>query len=420
MTSKQHFLDFMRTALDEIEQTAPADLAFFHYADLLTAQAAEPASNRDIFDAAAEGDVHTTRFFSRQPTVDMNAGDIKGATPMYYAVVNGHAEVVTVLLDAGATTQDIIDGLVMDGMHGLHLEEPVRFTGIDGISPFLAAAREGQFKVLTAILDHGGVDIDINHGTGTNYMDDFGNTVGATAMFLAAKGGHVEAMKVLLDHGACIHQCTEHGWSPMCVAANGGHVGAIKLLINSGANLNGVAEFGGAPIHIASKAGHAEVARVLLKAGANARGPTMENDFALHLAAKHGHLDTVRVLAEVWPTNPLAWRMFLMGGGAASELRDYLAPPTNRETRNHLPRLYGKPDMMKEVYKYLHKPRYVDLDQTDGQGMTALECSEHLNEQLRYYSDLSIEVPPALIDYEGQTLEGVGTMLTLLRELSLG
>ena len=81
------------------------------------------------------------------------------------------------------------------------------------------------------------------------------------------------------------------------------------------------------------------------------------------------------MLAEVWPTNPLAWRMFLMGGGAASELQDYLAPPANRTTRNHLPRLYSKPDMMKEVYKYLHKPRYVDLLQVDAMGRTALRKS---------------------------------------------
>ena len=86
----------------------------------------------------------------------------------------------------------------------------------------------------------------------------------------------------------------------------------------------------------------------------------------------------MRVLAETWPTNPLAWRMFLMGGGAASELQDYLAPPANRTTRNHLPRLYSKPDMTKEVlvYKYLHKPRYADLGHTDNDGRTALWYAE--------------------------------------------
>jgi hypothetical protein len=85
--------------------------------------------------------------------------------------------------------------------------------------------------------------------------------------------------------------------------------------------------------------------------------------------------------------------MFLMGGGAASELQDYLAPPANRTTRNHLPRLYSKPDMVKEVYKYLYKPRYAGLDQTNGVGSTALQIAE---------------------------AGGQEEMATLLRELSLG
>ena len=115
----------------------------------------------------------------------------------------------------------------------------------------------------------------------------------------------------------------------------------------------------------------------LLKAGADASVAT--NGYpALHTAAIRGHLDVIRVLAEIWPTNPLAWRMFLMGGGAASELRDYLAPPAGQEkaTRNHLPRLYSKPDMMKEVYKFLHKPQYVDPEHTSGFGLTALQHAE--------------------------------------------
>ena len=67
--------------------------------------------------------------------------------------------------------------------------------------------------------------------------------------------------------------------------------------------------------------------------------------------------------------------MFLMGGGAASQLQDYLVPPANRTTRNFLPRLYSKPDMVKEIWKYLHKPRYVDVDQLDGHGRTAAQVA---------------------------------------------
>ncbi len=49
---KQRFLARMRTALDEIEQNAPADLALFEYVDLLTAQIPRPT--RTLFAAAAE------------------------------------------------------------------------------------------------------------------------------------------------------------------------------------------------------------------------------------------------------------------------------------------------------------------------------------------------------------------------------
>ena len=79
------------------------------------------------------------------------------------------------------------------------------------------------------------------------------------------------------------------------------------------------------------------------------------------------------MVAEIWPNNAVAWRMFLEGGGAACELRDYLVPcsPANRTmcnhlTRNHLPRLYSKPGMMKGVWKYLYKLRDADLNQTMG------------------------------------------------------
>ena len=175
---------------------------------------------------------------------------------------------------------------------------------------------------------------------------------------------------------------------------------AIKFLLGRGADTSKAGNGGLTPVYKASESGKAEAAHVLLKAGADARVANTVGNTAIHAAALCGHLDAlcghldvVRVLAERWPTNPLAWRMFLMGGGAASELQDYLTPPANRTTRNHLPRLYSKPDMVKEVYTYLYKPRYADLDQTDGAGNTALQVAER---------------------------HGKEEMATLLRELSLG
>ena len=72
--------------------------------------------------------------------------------------------------------------------------------------------------------------------------------------------------------------------------------------------------------------------------------------------------------------------MFLMGGGASSEQQAYQAyqaqqQPADPAPRNHLPRLYSKSDMMKEVWKFLHKPRYVDVGQLGGQGRTAAQVA---------------------------------------------
>ena len=62
---------------------------------------------------------------------------------------------------------------------------------------------------------------------------------------------------------------------------------------------------------------------------------------------------TTTVLHGAKPHDRRPWKMFLMGGGAASEVQDYMVPPANRTTRNFLPRLHGTPDMIKEIYKYL-------------------------------------------------------------------
>ena len=205
------------------------------------------------------------------------------------------------------------------------------------------------------------------------------NDGGCAPVWCASRVGHVEVLKLLLDCGVDVNAVSNRGETPLYAAAREGHVAAIKLLLGRGADIHKADDDGRTPVYTASESGEVEAVHVLLKAGADANVATNLNivgNAPLHSAAEKGYLDVVRVLAERWPTNPLAWRMFLMGGGAASELQDYLAPSPNQATRNHLPRLYGKPDMMKEVYTYLYKPRYADLDQTDGAGNTALQIAE--------------------------------------------
>ena len=63
----------------------------------------------------------------------------------------------------------------------------------------------------------------------------------------AARTGNVEAMKVLLDHGADVNaKETLRGTTPLMWAADEGHAAAIKLLIDHGADIKARSDPGGA------------------------------------------------------------------------------------------------------------------------------------------------------------------------------
>ena len=137
--------------------------------------------------------------------------------------------------------------------------------------------------------------------------------------------------------------------------------------------MNQVTKKGTPPIFIAAQEGQTEAVHILLRSGADGAG-AFNGLPALHIAAKKGHRGVIRAMAESWPLDRRPWYMFLFGGGGESELRDYLSPPAKRETRNFLPILY-KPEMMKEIWKFLHKPRYVDLGKLDSRGRTAQQVA---------------------------------------------
>ena len=187
--------------------------------------------------------------------------------------------------------------------------------------------------------------------------------------------GQTAALKLLLENGGDANQAKNNGCTPVSIASQNGRTAALMLLLENGADIHKADGQGLLPVWIAADKGHTDALHTLLKAGANARKAEWSGQPALHMASQKGHLAVVRVLAEIWPLDRWPWKMFLMGGGAASELQDYLMPPANRTMRNFLPRLYSKPDMMKEIWKYLHKPRYVDVGQLDGHGRTAAQLA---------------------------------------------
>jgi len=131
-------------------------------------------------------------------------------------------------------------------------------------------------------LDKGERQIAPPAGANVHAVDDL-------AMWLAAKNGHADTVKALLDGGANVHTDED---AALRLAAGGGHTETVKALLAAGADVHGEQD---AALRKASANGHTDTVRVLLEAGAHVRA---KEDWALQWAVKNGHTDTVRLLNE--------------------------------------------------------------------------------------------------------------------------
>src|SRR5207342_3082909 len=117
------------------------------------------------------------------------------------------------------------------------------------------AARKGDAAAVTKLLDDG---VDVN----TKFRYN------ATALFYACDHGHLEVVKVLLDHGADMSiKDTFYGFTPLALATGPAqkkkpeHSEIAKLLIQKGAPGKDQALSG------AIQSGDAELAKVILDSG---------------------------------------------------------------------------------------------------------------------------------------------------------
>ena len=225
---------------------------------------------------------------SRPQDPDLTGGS-NGETPLYTASERGHAEIVQLLLEAGASKDEICG----------------RWTRL---TPLAVASREGHMAIVQMLLAAGSNEENARRDRE------------ASPLYLASLRGHVGVVRLLLHAGAdkdeafvftyfqCDpNQCDQNHMvcsevtsiqTPLGVASREGHTEIVRLLLAAAADSNkGAGRHDETPIYLASEHGHVEIARLLIHADADKdkrSGPWRKTP--LCIACSKGHVEIVRLL----------------------------------------------------------------------------------------------------------------------------
>ena len=117
-------------------------------------------------------------------------------------------------------------------------------------------------------------------------------------LFFAAQRGHLEVVKLLLDHDANPNVSFTFG-SPIHAAARANNAVIVELLLESGADPDLKAgDFDQSPIHEAAARAAYETAEILIAHGADVNFCNSKGRPAIHAAAMSGKQDMVEFLRE--------------------------------------------------------------------------------------------------------------------------
>jgi len=123
---------------------------------------------------------------------------------------------------------------------------------------------------------------------------------GWTPLHLSSAFASPEAVTLLLEHGAHVHQVSHNPLRNQalhaCIAL-GNSAEVARLLIEAGADVNATAAGGYAPLHLAASNGNREVITLLLEHGANRDACCDQGKSPADYARERGHSEALALLA---------------------------------------------------------------------------------------------------------------------------
>ena len=233
---------------------------------------------------------------------DVNQRDSLGMTPLIWAAVYGHEEVVRLLLQKRFIQPDHQDAnygrTALSWAAGNGHEGVVRlFLRQQFVNPGSVDGQGGKLARVASLLFERYVNPD-------NLCRR-----GRTPLSWAAENGHEGIVKLLLERKAVNPNTrdTMGGLTPLSWAAECGHDSTVKLLLErKDINPNSSSESGRTPLSRAARSGHEGVVKLLLERE-DIHPDTADTDYGqtpLSLAAENGNDAIVKLLLERKDVNP--------------------------------------------------------------------------------------------------------------------
>lgn len=119
-----------------------------------------------------------------------------------------------------------------------------------------------------------------------------------TPLCCAAKAGHKDVVRLLLQMGADVNALAFSGISTLQVASMHGHLSIVELLLQNNADVNFSNQAYGDALYVASGRGHLPIVELLLRNGSDVNAQAGVYSNALQAASWGGHLPIVELLLQ--------------------------------------------------------------------------------------------------------------------------